>query len=378
MKDRRRSLALRVLLALAIAGAAFGLRWRAIGILPVDYDEGWYLEAAQRIARVLEAGDLGALSAAPNNYRPEHPQLAKLVYGVAILPADDRTPTSRSSVWGERPRMPEAQLLAARTTAGVLGALAAGLLAFLQPLAGLLLAIHTYTVKYTSLVMLEALPAFTSLACVVCYARARSTRAAGWWAASSALLGLSAAAKYMYGVIGVAVLADWLLALRSEPGGWPARLRAPLLWGFGSLVVFYAAYPYLWPDPLWRLRESVFFHADYSTSVHVASLAYPFWQPLAWLTNYIPADVPAARPYLFRVDPLVTLLALVGFDRLWRKQRVYALWLALALLFLLLWNTKWPHYVLLLTAPLCLAAAEGALRLAALPLRFRRRPPAGA
>jgi 4-amino-4-deoxy-L-arabinose transferase-like glycosyltransferase len=378
MSTARRSLALRALLALAVAGVAFGLRWRAIEILPVDYDEGWYLEAAQRIARVLEARDFGALTAVSNNYRPEHPQLAKLVYGVAILPAHDRTPTTRSSVWGKRPQIPEAQLVAARTSAALFGALAAGLLALLQPLAGLLLAIHTYTVKYTSLVMLEALPAFTSLAAVVCYVRGSETQRAGWWAASSALLGLTAAAKYMYAVIGVAILADWLLALRREPASWPARLRAPLLWGIGSLLVFYAAYPYLWPDPVWRLRESIFFHADYSTSVSVTSMAYPFWQPLAWLTNYIPADVPQARPYLFRVDPLITLLALVGFDRLWRRQRVYALWLAIALVFLLLWNTKWPHYVLLLTAPLCLAAAEGALRLAALPLRRWRRRPAGA
>jgi 4-amino-4-deoxy-L-arabinose transferase-like glycosyltransferase len=274
--------------------------------------------------------------------------------------------------------MPEAQLAAARTASGLLGALTVGLLAWLQPLAGLFLAIHTYTVKYTSLVMLEALPALTSLAAVACYARSRRTRGAGWWVASAAALGLTAAAKYMYAVIGVAILADWLLALRREPASWPARLRAPLLWGIGSLLVFYAAYPYLWPDPVWRLRESIFFHADYSTSVSVTSMAYPFWQPLAWLTNYIPADVPQARPYLFRVDPLITLLALVGFDRLWRRQRVYALWLAIALVFLLLWNTKWPHYVLLLTAPLCLAAAEGALRLAALPLRRWRRRPAGA
>ena len=378
MSASRRSFALRALLALAVAGAAFGLRWRAIGILPVDYDEGWYVEAAQRIARVLEAGDLGALTAIANNFRPEHPQLAKLVYGVALLPADDRTPTSRSSVWGERPRMPEAQLVAARTAAGLLGSLTAGLLALLHPLAGLLLAIHTYTVKYTSLVMLEALPALTSLAAVTCYARARATRAAGWWIAASALLGLTAAAKYMYGIVGVAILADWLLALRSEPTSWLARLRGPLLWGVGSLLVFYAAYPYLWPDPIWRLRESVFFHTDYTTSVHVTSQDFPFWQPLAWLTNYIPADVPEARPYLFRIDPVVTLLALVGFDRLWRKQRVHALWLALALVFLLLWNTKWPHYVLILTAPLCLAAAEGAQRLLALPLRLWRRLPAGA
>lgn len=344
----------------------------------MDYDEGWYLEAAQRIARVLESGDLGALTATATNFRPEHPQLAKLVFGLAIVPAHDRTPTSRSSVWGERPRMPEAQLVAARTASGLLGALEVLLLAWLNPLAGLFLAIHTYTVKYTSLVMLEALPSLTSLAAVACYARSRRTRGAGWWIASAAALGLTAAAKYMYAVVGVAILIDWLLELRKETPSWLARLRPPLLWGGVSLAVFFAAYPYLWPDPLWRLRESLFFHADYSTSAHVTSLAFPFWQPLAWLSVYIPADVPAARPFLFRVDPLITLLALVGLDRLWNKQRVYVLWLGAALVFLLLWNTKWPHYVLILTAPLCLAAAEGAQRLLDLLLHGWRRLRAGA
>jgi hypothetical protein len=33
------------------------------------------------------------------------------------------------------------------------------------------------------------------------------------------------------------------------------------------------------------------------------------------------------------------------------------LWLALGLAMLLVWTTKWPQYVLILTAPLCLSAA---------------------
>ena len=370
MNRARRSPALRALAALAIAAAAFGLRWRAIELLPIDYDEGWCLEAARHIARPLGAGDLGALTA--TNFRPEHPQLAKILFAVAILPAHDRTPSLRSSVWGGESRLPEAQLVAARTASGILGALEVLLLAWIHPLAGLFLAIHTYTVKYTSLVMLEALPAFTSLAAVACYVHFKRTQRGGWWFASAILLGLTAAGKYMYAVVGIAIVIDWGLVLRASPVNLFERVRPLLLWGCGSLLVFFAAYPYLWPDPLWRLRESVFFHVAYSTSVDVTSVGFPFWQPLAWLTALIPADVPAARPYLFRLDPLIALLALVGLDRLWRKERTYALWLGFAPLFLLFWNTKWPHYVLILTAPLCLAAAEGAQRLLTLPARALR------
>ena len=85
-------------------------------------------------------------------------------------------------------------------------------------------------------------------------------------------------------------------------------------------------------------------------------------------------------PYLVKIaiDRYIAARDLVGLDRLWRRQRVYALWLGVALVFLLLWNTKWPHYVLILTAPLCLAAAEGTQRLSALALDGWRRLRAGA
>jgi hypothetical protein len=374
MKRSKRALVLHAVAALAIAALAFGLRWRAIERLPEGYDEGTYLEAAERIARPLRAGDLGALTA--SNFNTEHPQLAKLVFALSLLPAERSAPSpARGSVWGGTSRLPEAQLMAARTAAGVLGALEALLLAWIHPLAGLLLAIHTYTVKYTSLVMLEPLPALTSLASVACYVRSRAGGSGWWLASSSILLGLTVAAKYMYAVVGFAMLIDWALALRRAEGSLASRLRPLLLWGGGSLVVFVAAYPRLWPDPLGRLRDSLFYHAGYSTSVHVIAEGFPFWQPLAWLTLFVPNDVPEVRPYLFRLDPLVTVLAVIGLDRVFRKQRVYALWLGLAVIFLLLWNTKWDHYVLILTAPLCLAAAAGLERLAALPraLWSRRR-----
>lgn len=364
MRDPRSSLGLRVLAALVIAAAAFGLRWRASEALPIDYDETWYLEGAQEIAEVLRSGPLSGLT--ETNKRPEHPQLVKLLYAAAILPAGDSPPSpERRYVAGGASRLPESQLLAARRASGTFGALEVLVLAWIHPLAGLLLALHAWTIKYTSLVMLEALPAFTSLASVASYARFKKTQVAGWWIASAALLGLSAAGKYMYAVVGVAVLLDWALVLRADPASRLARARPLLLWGCGSLLAFFAAYPYLWPDPLWRLEQSLFFHAAYSSSANVAG--FPFWQPLVWLTTR--AGDAGSPAYLVQLDPWLTLLALVGLDRLWRRERVYALWLGVALLFLLLWNTKWPHYVLILTAPLCMAASEGVQRLLGPPWR---------
>jgi hypothetical protein len=361
------------LAALAIAAGAFDLRWRALEALPIDYDETWYLEGAQEIAEVLRSGELAGLTA--TNKRPEHPQLVKLLYAAAILRVEPSPPSpERRDVAGGASRLPESQLVAARGAAGAFGALEVLLLAWIHPLAGLLLALHAWTIKYTSLVMLEALPAFTSLASVASYARFKKTGGNAGWIASAILLGLSAAGKYMYAVVGVAILIDWALELRAGPPSRLARARPLLLWGAGSLLAFFAAYPYLWPDPLWRLEQSLFFHAAYSTSANVAG--FPFWQPLVWLTTRAGGhDSPA---YWVQLDPWLTLLALLGLDRLWREERVYALWLGVALLFLLLWNTKWPHYVLILTAPLCLAAAAGALRLLAVPVRALRARRSGA
>ena len=368
---------LRIFFAIAVAAVAFGLRWRAIEGLPTDYDETPYLTAAQKLADVLRSGDLAELTA--TSTQPEHPQLMQLLFAAAILPAPDSEPSpERPNVGGGMSRLPEAQLLAARTAAGALGALEVLLVACLSPLAGLFLAIHTFTIKYTSLVMLEALPAFTSLATVMSYQRFQRTQRRGWWIASGVLLGLSAAGKYMYAVVGVAILIDWWLALRTTPTGsfsklrptlgpW-AQLRPLVSWGLLSLATFFAANPYLWPDPLWRLENSLFYHAEYSSAPNLGG--FPPWQPFVWLATSLPQATARAAPSLFllRLDPWISLLALLGLDRLWRKQRVYVLWLAVGLLFLLIWNTKWPHYILILTAPLCLAAAEGAQRLFVGPL----------
>ena len=371
---------LRILVAIAVAGLAFGLRCRAIELLPTDYDETPYLSSAQQLAGVLRSGDLAALTTA--NLQPEHPQLNQLLFAVALLAAPDSEPSpDRSNARGGSSKLPEAELLAARSASGVFGALEVLLLACLSPLAGLLLALHTYTIKYTSLVMLEALPAFTSLAAVVSYQRFRRTQRRGWWIASGVLLGLSAAGKYMYAVVGVAIGIDWGLALRAAPGSLSSRLRPtlgpwaqlrPLVsWGLLSLAAFYAANPYYWPDPLWRLEFSLLYHAAYAGDVSPGG--FPPWQPLVWLATSLPQSTARAAPpvFLLRLDPWISLLALLGLDRLWRKQRVYALWLAVGLLFLLVWNTKWPHYILILSAPLCLAAAEGARRLFG-PLRALR------
>jgi len=77
---------------------------------------------------------------------------------------------------------------------------------------------------------------------------------------------------------------------------------------------------------------------------------------LVWLAQAVPW-----HPGVFAVslDAIALLFAVLGLKRLWQKHRVFALWLIIMLVFLLFWPTKWPQYVLMLTAPLALSAAEG-------------------
>jgi 4-amino-4-deoxy-L-arabinose transferase-like glycosyltransferase len=370
-RERARSRVLHVLVVAAIAALAFGLRGRALERLPIDYEEPWCFEAARELAEVLRAGEPWRLT--ETNPTPEHPQLAKLLLATALLTAPDSPPSlTRGSVHYRKPGLPEQQLVAARTGSGVVGTLQVALLAWIHPLAGLFLAVHTYAVKFTSLAQLEALPALASLATVLAYLRFKQTQRRGWLVASAVALGLTAAAKYVYAIVGLAILVDFGLGLGATNGNRLSRARQILLWGVGSLLVFFVATPYFWPDPASRLLGSVLYLADYQGNSEVRKADFPFWQPLAWLTIYVPNDAPAARPYLVRIDPLLTALAVVGLPRLWRRERLWVLWLGIGLAFLLLWDTKWPYYILILAAPLCVAAAEGTRQLLERPLRALR------
>ena len=250
------------------------------------------------------------------------------------------------------------------------GTLEVFLLALVNPLAGLLLGIHAFTIKYTSQVMLESLPALTSLACVMAYLRWKkrsSGKLNGWLVASGVFLGLTAASKYLYCVVGIAILADWLLDMR-QAGTWRRSWPQILIWGGVALLIFFAADPYLWPDPLGRLKASILYHTAYATGAsEVQDAGYPIWQPFIWLNTTPYAWHPQA--FYFAIDPLITLVAAFGLATIWKKQRLYALWLGIALLFLLLWPTKWPQYLLILTAPLSLAASEGLMNISVRPLR---------
>ena len=344
---------------LLVTAVAFGLRIRAVNSLPIDYDEDDYLRAGQEYAHLIRTSDWSGFL--ETNYRPEHPPLAKIIIGLSILsaPEEPLTPETATSA-GPNNHLPRDLVKPARTLNAIFGTVTVVILAMVNPLAGLLLAAHTFTIKYVSQIMLEAFPALTSLIVAISYLKWKQSKRSGlsgWLILSAISLGLTAASKYLYCVVGIAILADWFMDAR-EQESVKSSLRTAALWGALAIVIFFLFDPYLWPNPIARLGESIFYHAGYSSSAtEVQNAGYPIWQPVFWL--FFSPTVWHKGVFPFPFDPFITTLALFGLKRLWEKERLYILWLGIGMAFLLVWPTKWPQYIITLTVPLSFAAAEG-------------------
>lgn len=350
---------LRILAILLVFGVAFGLRTNAANNLPIDYDEDDYLRAGQEYAHLIRTSNWRGIL--DMNYRPEHPPLAKILFGLSILFAPEKplTPDAATTAQPNK-NLPSELVKPARMLNAIFGSLTVLVVALIDPLAGLLLASHTFTIKYVSQIMLEAFPALTSFLMILTYLqwkKGKQPSVNGWLLLSAFFLGLTAASKYLYCVVGIAILLNWYLdARRSE--SLNVFLRSAVIWGLLAFVVFFAVNPYLWSDPIGRLKESIFYHAGYASSAaEVQNAAFPSWQPLFWLfySPYWWHEGVFAFPF----DLVITIFALGGLKRLWNKERLYIFWLGIAFAFLLLWPTKWPQYIVILTVPLSFAAAEG-------------------
>src|SRR5215212_176377 len=339
---------------------AFGLRVHAANTLSIDYDEDDYLRAGQEFAHLIRTSNWRGIL--DTNYRPEHPPLAKIIIGLSLLSVPEKPLTPEAATSAEPNKyLPRDLVRTARMLNTFFGTLTVLLLALVNPLAGLFLAFHTFTIKYVSQIMLEAFPALTSLLTALTYLQWKKRKqpgVSGWLLLSAIFLGLTAASKYLYCVVGIALLVEWYLVAQ-EQESFRMFLRNALIWGLLAFVIFFIFDPYLWPDPIGRLKESIFYHAGYAASAtEVQNANFPAWQPFFWL--FFSPYWWQKGAFLFPFDLLITIFSLAGLKRLWDKNRLYALWLGIAMIFLLIWPTKWPQYIVTLTVPLCMAAAEGA------------------
>lgn len=332
----------------------------------IEYDEATYARAAAQYANHLKSGDLGLIIQDDYNY--EHPAFNKLVYALTLLPFPAQEPFDLSKPVPVRQSSHVDEVVAMRWVSVTFGSVAVFLLALVNPWAGLFLAVHTYAVKYTSVIYLEALPLCTGLvsfqAFSIALKRGPGKQTSMWLALSAAALGIAAASKYMYAVIGVVMVLSG--------GVWMIRKRQPVLrylalWAFVSLLVFWAANPSMWVNPIQHLSASLKFNIDFANGPAVKYTAYPRWQPIRWLLQSMPHQ-PQTRITAFflqpgdfwiAIDTWIFGLGMIGLPLMIKRRPAYFIWLVVGLAFLLVWRTKWPQYVLLVLPPLCLAAAEG-------------------
>jgi ABC-type sugar transport system permease subunit len=345
-------LTLRDVLVLAVFGLALFVRLRVVEDLPSDYDEDDYLRAGQLYAQHISAGDLTGIINERENY--EHPPLTKLAYGAVLVIFDGKASYEKPVEAGTgsveaRPEIAR-QGKSLRTFSAVIGALTAAVVAVVSLPAGIILALNSWHIKYTSQIYLEALPCL--FATLTLFFAWRSRRNGDrWFWLSAVALGLTAAGKYLYSVGGFAVLGWFIWRDRKS---WKKLLG----WGVLALVMFYLADPALWPNPFGRLLDSITFNLNYTTGTQVQTTGFGWTQPLVWLFTAVPF-LPKNHPEVFPLlmDGLFAILAVLALPQMWRTQRLVVLWAGVNLLFLFFWPTKWPQYILALAVPVALGVA---------------------
>lgn len=315
----------------------------AVALLPQDYDEPIYLQTAFDYANAIKAGNVNAVI--DNSAVREHPALVKLIYALDII-ALGKYATWTNAFYLSR---------AVSAFFGSLAVLATALL--VDPLSAGLLGVHTLAVKYTSQVYLEALPHFLSIVAILTLIRANREQRDTWFWISAFALGAATAGKFTY--IPVAVLVLVYIAWFEKK----ISLEWLIIYGTVALAVFFALDVTLWHNPIGRLMETLSFHLAYSKGTHVQTVGYPWYQPFIWIFTSAPAEWHPNVFFYFGFDGLISAFAVAGVRHEWQHRRWLVIWLGFGLLFLLLWPTKWPQYVLSITPALCIMAAESMRRL---------------
>lgn len=363
-KDRiRRSLYLVAVLIGAFAGF---LRFQAVTRLPVDFDELVYLPVSFRYEEMLASAKWKQIALCQENM--EHPPLNKLLFATDLWAHHPKEPDwDALNVGSPIPASDQPAFFGPRRISAVAGTLQVLITALVHPIGGLLLALDTYHIKYSAQVYLEGVPGLMAVLAVFLFELGIANKgptdnpepAPLRWRLlmlSAVSLGLASAGKYLYGVVGLVLLAFLIRKTRS--------VRPVLLYCLPALAVFFVADPFLWPNPAVRLWASLTFHWHYAHSKHVVESAMPWYSPFIHLLRAAPTQWHPGVFYTGLADLLIFPLSFVGLPRAWRERPIWVAWAGFGLFVLLLWPTKWPQYILLVLPPLSVCAGIGIQQIA--------------
>jgi 4-amino-4-deoxy-L-arabinose transferase-like glycosyltransferase len=278
----------------------------------------------------LFAIDLGMIN-------PKEPDWDNLSVGKAIPPDD------RPAFFGPR------------RISAIGGTFQVFITALVHPIAGILMALDTYHTKYSAQVYLEGVPGLMAVLAVFLFEFAVPEKNADLkWKLlipSAIALGLAGAGKYLYGFVGFVLLAFLIRKSRS--------VRSALLYSGVAVCAFLVADPFLWPNPPARLWDSLTFHWRFAHSEHVVSAGLPWYAPFYYLLHAEPTKWHHDVFFTGLADILILPLSLFGIRRAIQERPIWIAWAAFGLVFLVLWPTKWPQYILFVLPPLAVCAALG-------------------
>lgn len=329
---------------LAIGVLAFVLRWQVAYHVPVEVDEDNYISAGLDYRRALDARDFHAFTHVQRNY--EHPPLVKLLYGLTMDGDEvDALPPKLSPGFMEK--LPNS-LDRARGQAIFAGTGAALVVAFINPLAGLVMATQSMQVYYTSIAYLDALPVLfiALMAWAYNHEPPQNRKVNFYFWLSGIFFGVAVAAKYPYALVGGALIAHALFYRQH-------RIQKLVVWGILSIVVFFCLNPYLWPDPIHRLEAQLTFHEDYASGRNY-SLLVPWGQMI-----YPHQDIRYGEGLWLNpvTDGLIFLLALPGAYFLLKQKSFFGWWLVAGMIFQMAWPAQWIQHNMILIVPYSLGAA---------------------
>lgn len=336
----------------------FGLRMYSAVTMLNDYDEDEYIIAAHDFRQIYDHGSINDWPNVKEN--DEHPPLVKMLYGLT-LDADELRDIPQERVKGGRPKtpLPHDSILNGRLQSVLWGTLTVFLIASINPLAGLLLALNSIHVHYSSVTYLDSLPAFLTAFSVFAYWRAISANPLSkrWLILSGIALGIGVAGKYPYAIIGFVIVFH---ALYFQRANWQKMMFWLFIWGGLSLIAFFIFNPYLWTDPLNRLEYQLTFHQDYASD-----RGHPvIYKPLIQLI-----DAPSHLWHVMENRVLIAILhiadfvmlagAIVGIGILLRQRMIWGWWLILGFVFLMVWPTQWVQHKMIIMVPYSIAASYG-------------------
>jgi len=339
-----------------IAAFAGFLRMQTVTRLPVDFDELVYLPAAFRYQEMIANSKWKEII----NYKEnmEHPPLNKLLFAIDLGMINPKEPDwDNLNVGKAIPPDDRSAFFGPRRISAIGGTFQVLITALVHPIAGILIALNTYHTKYTAQVYLEGVPGLMGLLAVFLFEfgvpEKKGNADANWkfLIPSAIALGLAGAGKYLYGFVGFVLLAFLIRRTRS--------LQSSLLYSGVALAAFLLADPFLWPNPALRLWDSLTFHWRFAHSEHVVSAGLPWYAPFYYLLHAEPTKWHRDIFVTGLADILILPLSFFGIRRAIQERPIWVAWAAFGLIFLVLWPTKWPQYILFVLPPLAVCAGIG-------------------